>query len=570
MCRTVRRAIPSSALEPTIAHWALDLGTCNTALCRWNEELARPELLVLPNICRQPGGDDPLEAPRVVPSATHVLEDPDFWTRLSRRPFFSKRVFWGREAHIGREAVERNLASARPGFVPTFKSWLGRASTAPLTRVGDRSITARDVARLFLRELFAEVHRATGERIRSLVITAPVEAFESYRAELSGICRSLGVEKLTFCDEPVAAALGYGLGVRARRRVLVVDFGAGTLDLAFVEIAGRDVEAGRCTVLAKAGRPVGGDHVDAWLLEHVCRDVGFPTDTNDAFWRKQMMDEARRVKEMTYARGEEVFHLTPPGGQSQRLTSLPETSVDQARLQRVLEEHHLFDTLQGCLDELHEAAARQGMAIDDVDDVLMVGGSTLLPGVYPLFEARFGRDRVRAWRPFEAVAYGATALAAGAFTNTDFIVHDYAILTYDAKTNEPEYLPIVRKGTRFPTRPDQWRQQLVPTCALGEPETLFKLIICELGTATEDERLFGWDAHGKVHTLKGGAKRLVVPLNDTHPTLGTLDPPHPPSDRKPRLDVAFGVNEQRWLIATIRDIKSGRTLLDGTPVVRLL
>lgn len=559
-----------AAREDAITRWAMDLGTCNTAVCRWNEELARPELVELPGICRIPGGADPMEAPLLIPSATHMVEDPDFWTRLCRRRFFARRFSWGREGWIGRQALERNLANHHPAFVPTFKGWLGRASTVPIAKMKGRSVSAREVAATYLRELFAEVHRTTGERIRDLVITAPVESFESYRAEVAGICKRLGVDRLRFADEPVAAALGYGLSISARKHVLVMDFGAGTLDLALVRLTARDMEQGRCEVLAKAGRPVGGDHVDNWLLDDVAGKLGVKIDD---FWRGQLLDEARRVKETSYVQGREIFHLHPPelGGAAAPVPGVErEIEVDQAYLREVCDQHGLFDTIRSCVDELAEQASAQGFRIDSVDDVLMVGGSTLLPGVYPLFEKRFGRDRVRSWRPFEAVAWGATALAAEAWTHADFIVHEYAILTYDGATGDPRYLPIIERGTRFPTREDHWRNQFVPTCALGEPETIFKLVVCEMGTASDDERLFGWDAQGEVHTLRSGDERLIVPLNESAPALGTLDPPHPPSDRRPRLDVAFGINADRWLIATVRDLHTSKTLMDSTPVVRLL
>ncbi len=493
------------------------------------------------------------------------------WTRMARRSFLAKRVSWGREAWIGRAALEKNLAERDRAFVPTFKRWIGRASTAPIAKVDGRSVSAREVAGAFLRELFAEVHRTTGERIHDLVITAPVESYESYRAELSALTKRLGVKRLRFVDEPVAAALGYGLGLSARRDVLVIDFGAGTLDLAAVRLSARDMEQGRCEVMAKAGRPLGGDHVDNWLLDHVAAEFGAPVDD---FWRGPMLDEARRVKEATYVHGKETFYLRLPDSVINTIRRAqgrtPELEVSQDTLRELCEKNGLYDQLRSCIEEVKVEAAANGLHLDQVSDVLMVGGSTLLPGVYPLFEQAFGRDRVRAWRPFEAVAWGATALAAEAWTHADFIVHDYAILTYDAETNQERYLPVVKRGTRFPTRPDHWRNQFVPTCALGEPETIFKLVVCELGTPTDDERLFGWDAEGKVHALRSGEQRLVVKLNEASPALGTLDPPHQPTDRRPRLDVAFGINAERWLIATVTDLSTSRVLMDGIPVVRLL
>jgi hypothetical protein len=200
----------------------------------------------------------------------------------------------------------------------------------------------------------------------------------------------------------------------------------------------------------------------------------------------------------------------------------------------------------------------------------MVGGSTLLPNVYSLFEERFGRTRVRAWQPFEAVAYGAAVYAGGHALPADFIVHDYALLTYDLKTGEPEYAVIVPRQTRFPTAPDLWKRQLVPTCGLGEPERVFKLVICEIGSGA-GEQGFVWDAAGRVHRVASGAgKNVVVKLNEANPAIGHLEPPHAPSDRAPRLEVSFGINAERWLCSTVYDLRTRRQLLLHEPVVKLL
>ena len=86
------------------------------------------------------------------------------------------------------------------------------------------------------------------------------------------------------------------------------------------------------------------------------------------------------------------------------------------------------------------------------------------------------------------------------------------------------------------------------------------------------ERRFVFDAAGDLHKIGGasGQDEVVVPLNAASPTLGYLDPPHEPQDRRPRLEIAFGVNAERWLVATVNDLKTGKSLMDGEPVVRLL
>jgi molecular chaperone DnaK (HSP70) len=566
-----------------VSRWALDLGTSNTGLARWDEEAHRPRLLGLTEVCRRPSSEDHLEAPRLIPSATEVLPEAElsFFGRLGRGNFWLKRAFWGQHAVIGRPALERNESESRQGYAATFKSALQRAPLRTLTHRDGRQFSGRDVAQLFLRELLRIAREQTGERIRSLTITAPVDSYEIYRAELAGVARRLGIDDLSFVDEPVAAAIGYGVSLAEPRRVLVVDFGAGTLDLALVDLDVRDVVQGSCKVIAKAGRAIGGNTVDRWLLEDFSETLGYKLSPDgpgdEAYWYRLMLAEGRRVKEAIFFAPSDSFNVTPPEDIARfeaRIRGNPGAlRFDRDRLVSILRKRGLYEAVDGCLDQILEQMRGQGMGAEGVDEVLMVGGSTLLPEVFTHFEERFGRDRVRAWQPFEAVAYGACAYAAEAFSQSDFIVHDYAFVTYDPDTHDRRYTTIVPRGTRIPTARDFWTRKLVPTCSLGEPERMFKLVICELGRAADEgERAFVWDEGGRLHKLggKGGEDLLVVELNQSNPTLGRLDPPHAPRDRKPRLQISFGVNSDRWLCAHVVDLKTDKVLLSDEPVVRLL
>src|SRR6266536_434321 len=209
--------------------WALDLGTTNSGLARWDDEAGRPLLVELPAISRKAAATDPLEAPRLVPSAVDFVERPGWVDRLGGWPPLGRHFFVGRRAFIGRQALERNDGHVRPSFVPAFKPALSSESLRPLARVGRRTVSARDAAYAFLREMLREVKRATGRRVHDLVVTSPVTAFETYRAEIQGILGRLGVRHVRFIDEPVAAALGYGISLSRERRVLVVDVGGVTM-----------------------------------------------------------------------------------------------------------------------------------------------------------------------------------------------------------------------------------------------------------------------------------------------------------------------------------------------------
>ena len=564
--------------QATMSGWAIDLGTTNTGVARWDDVTGSPQLLELLELCRKPGAGDPLGAPKLVPSATHLREDTDLATRVGTWPVFASRTFWGRRAWIGRQALERNMVRPLPCYAPTFKPYLASGAMKQIARTGKRSWTARDVAGIFVRELLAEIKRTTGERPRSVVVTTPVDSYEAYRAEVVRLFRRVGVREVHFLDEPVAAAIGYGLGLKRQRHVLVIDMGGGTLDLALVSLSAREMASGSCEVLAKEGRAVGGDLVDRWLLAEICHRLEMPRSMVDEdgpqrFWARLMIAEARRVKEALYFRQSEAFGFVNPDGSSRRETQ-DLLEISQQDLRDVLTRHDLVGTLEACVAGIRDQAARRGLTFDDIDQVLMVGGSTLLPFVYPTIQDAFGREKVRAWQPFEAVVYGAAAFAAGEVTQSDFIVHDYAFVTYDPKTHDPIHTVIVPKGTRFPSRAPVWKRKLVPTCSLGEPEKVFKMVICEVGSDEGGDRRFAWDAEGKLHKLGGAGggtgQSIVVPLNESDPVLGRLDPPHKPSDRNPRLEIAFGVNADRWLIATVRDLQTDKLLMKDEAVVRLL
>lgn len=560
--------------------WALDLGTTNTGVAHWDVAAGRPRLVPLPRLCRKPHGDDPLEAPALVPSVVEFVPARSLIDRIGRWRALERWLLLGRTALIGRPALRRNHALASPSFVPGFKAALASEPTRPLARADGQVATARDATRAFLRELLAELRRETGHRIRQLVATVPVDAYEGYRAQLQELARGVGVRKLRFVDEPLAAALGYGLGIAADRNVLVVDIGGGTMNVALVRLSAGRTTQGQAEMLAKQGRASGGNTVDSWLLEHVCGRMGYAVDGLDEsdemrLWRRLMLAEACRVKEAVFTQPSAEFLLTPPGmcrAVRPGAFGVRPGQVTREDLVEVLRAKGFYAALSGSVEGVLSAATPP-LTADDIHDVLMVGGSTLLPGVFPLLEERFGRHKVRAWQPFEAVAFGAAAFAADRYSQLDFIVHDYAVVTHDPRTHKPVYAVVVPRGTRFPTAPDFWRSQLVPTCSLGVPETLFKLVVCEIGRADGSGRQFTWDAAGDLYKLGGKTGEdgtVVVPLNETSPALGRLDPPHAPRDRRPRLEVAFGVDADRWLVATVRDLLSERQLMDQQPVVRLL
>ncbi len=547
--------------------YAIDLGTTNSVAARWNEKTSSVELLELPGASRGETEGSTIRDEHTVPSALYVGK-PAGWL-FTRRPFL-----------IGKSALDRETFTRHSRVIRNFKPALMRSGHEVLLKCDGEAFTARDAARIFLKEMVSLIRLRDGRPPRRMTFSVPVESYEPYRAHLKQISRALGITRFTLIDEPVAAAIGYGLRIDVPQKVLVFDFGGGTLDLALVEMGDPISRAGRCVVIAKEGAPLGGNTVDRWLVDHFCARTGYSFDTEDTtgglVWNSLLLEEARRIKESLFLKERETFFLVPPKEYQSFETRLfteqkkldAGMDVSRADLVEVLTRRGMYAAIQSTLDRLMEAARRRGIGPADIDSVLMVGGSSLLPGIYPLLERTFDRSKVQSWQPFNAVAYGACIFGADKVTTSDFIVHDYAFVTHDPKTLKPEYNVIVPRSTPFPTPADFWKRRLTPTCSRGVPERIFKLLICEIGRKQSGYQEFVFDGKGTLSEL-GDGQSLVIPLNEDDPVLGTLSPPHKPGDRTARLEVSFMVNKERWLCATVRDLLTGSLLLDREPVVRL-
>ncbi|NUP98671.1 MAG: Hsp70 family protein [Armatimonadetes bacterium] len=546
--------------------WAFDLGTTNSALAVWNEERAEPEMVALPEISRE----TILTETPILPSCVFLYHGQTWGDRLGRLPAIERRWLLGRQAYIGNVALEMNYDGRSPNYVESFKPMLARESTRVMSRVDGRAFNARGIARIFLREALRAVQEHRHERIRDLTVTVPVDSFETYRAELREIAGQLGIRRFQTLDEPVAAALGYGLNTEREMTLLVMDFGGGTLDLAVVRTTGPGEAGTPAEVIAKQGLELGGNNVDVWLLEHFARSLGIePRIWRGTEWYQALLDEAQRLKEQLYAQEKATLMLSDRIMVELGLRGKERPTLSREGLVELLASSGLYRDLELALERLLHEVAAKGIGKEDIDEVLICGGSSLLPEVHAVFEREFGRPRLRDWLPFEAVAYGACVFAAGHKVQ-DYIRHDYALLTFDRETKKQEYPVIIPRGTIYPTAGAIWEDYFTPTCPRGEPANEFELRIFELGRAATAQREIGYDENGRLRVLeRGDSLPNTICLNETDPTLGRLRPPHPPERRDARLKISFGINGDRYLTATVHDLLASQLLMDNQPVVKL-
>ncbi|PMB05570.1 molecular chaperone DnaK, partial [Fischerella thermalis CCMEE 5328] len=190
---------------------AIDFGTSNTVIARWNPVTQESETLNLPGLSVQQSLNPPL-----IPSLVYV-EDA---TKA--------------QVLVGQQVRDRGLDLKNdPRFFRTFKRGIGTDIQGFLPELDGQIVTFEQVGQWFLNQVITQLAPMQGG-LESLVLTVPVDSFEAYRYWLGKVCQALPVEQVRILDEPTAAALGYGMA--DQEVILVIDFGGGTLDLSLVQL----------------------------------------------------------------------------------------------------------------------------------------------------------------------------------------------------------------------------------------------------------------------------------------------------------------------------------------------
>ncbi len=529
-------------------HWSIDLGTTNTLIARWMGTHA--ETVPLEKICEyEPAWQTPL-----VPSAI-FFEDQN-------------NGYIGHQALAAEEVMRATYSGRLTPLARAFKRTLARSSSQHVAECNHNGITARQCATVFMKELLNETNIRERELARDavprwnlprrfvawarreglvndLTMTVPVESYEAYRMELHNISRKLGVQTFKTIDEPVAAALGYGVDLTDDRNLLVVDFGGGTLDIALVRTnlsqtpgdRSKGVGHRKAELIAARGMNLGGETVDEWVTDMACKKLNFHADKMFGVIRSQAEGVKKELSGKVLTTDQTYF----------RMPGMDPLNVSRAEFLDTLQSRGLYTMMERIADATLEDAQHR-MSSFDIDAILLVGGSTLLPGVRDLFERLFGAHRVHYWEPFEAVVKGAAIYGAGYFVD-QIIHHDYAIKVFNDEKQRTEYELLIRRGTPYPTS-DGFQTRFY---AVAPRQKEFSIPVCEVGYA--GRLSLGWKRRGNGNDYwlptEEEETECVVTLNE-----GDLLQVVPPGQEvtKARLRIDFTIDEQRHLVAEIFDM----------------
>lgn len=531
----------------TTTSYAIDFGTSNTVIARWNAATDTAELVKLPGLSQQLRSLPPL-----IPSLVYV-EDAQIAKIIA-----------------GQTVRDRGLDFANnPRYFRSFKRGIGTEIQGFLPELDGRNLSFEQIGEWFLQELINNLRGETGENLQSLVLTVPVDSFESYRNWLMGVCQSLMVEQIRILDEPTAAALGYGAA--DQELLLVIDFGGGTIDLSLVQLSPKTTEnqgyilkwgkkmLGESTnqrknlarVIAKAGDNLGGADIDNWLVDYFQTTQELPKSILTT-----RLAERLKIKLTSTTEAKEVYF-------NDETLETYELALDRDRFENILKQQRFFERLDNLMTQVLQQARRNGVETQDINSVLLVGGSVQIPAVQNWVKQYFDEAKIRNDHNFEAIATGALQVSRTVEVK-DFLYHSYGIRYWNRQTSSHSWHSIIKTGQPYPTE----RPIELILGASNPNQSSIELIIGELGQETSNTEVY-FDGDRLVTRLGASANNSVQALNDREGarTIAQLNPlGNPGSDR---LKLLFSVDSKRYLRITVEDLLTQETLQNNYIVVKL-
>ena len=538
---------------------AIDFGSSNTLIARWNIATNQPETLIFANLNR------PAPLNGLVPSLVYVQNAQAEIVEIGQRI-----IDQGKDRPQPRlfNQIKRRLV-ANVNYVPTLDGV---------------KITPEWLGNQFLRELSKEL-RSQQIFASEIILTAPVQSYEKYLRWLEDSSTDIfapnlptvQMPRIRILDEPTAAALGYE-AIAPSALVLVIDFGGGTLDLSLVRLPkseniakwGDQIGVNRnewtehkAEVITKTGYTIGGEDIDQWLVQDYLASREEIADTNgvaNLSILKFLMERIKITLSETEIASEIFFDLTTQ-------TAI-EITYTRQQLEKLLEVKGFYRVIQLAIDELINRSFNKGILKGDIKQILLVGGCTLIPSVCSFVENYFKMGKVYSHRPFEAIAHGALMLSQG-LALQDYLFHSYAIRYWDRSAEQWKYQQLFRRGQVYPTRRPV--EILLRATQPNQPE--IALTIGEMESRPIGAAEISFDGDRIVMQFGQKAKDTFKPLQEDAngegmpQAIALLNPlGQPDCDR---LKVLFSISDKRELLVTAIDLLTQRQLLTDYPVAKL-
>ena len=350
----------------------------------------------------------------------------------------------------------------------------------------NKDYSPEEISAMILQKMKLDAEKFLGESVTKAVITVPAYFNDSQRQATKDAGRIAGLEVLRIVNEPTAAALAYGLDKKTNETILVWDLGGGTFDVSILEVGDGIFE-----VKSTAGDThLGGDDYDQRIVDHIAsefkRDQGIDLK-KDRQALQRLIEAAEKAKiELS-----QVFETT---------ISLPFITADQTgpkhletKITRAKFEELTADLTERCKGPFRQAIADAKLSIDDIDEVVLVGGATRMPVIQNLVKNLTGREPHRGVNPDEVVAVGA-AIQAGVLSGEvkDIVLLDVTPLSLGIETLGGVFTRLIERNTTIPTR----KSQIFSTAADGQTSVDIHVLQGEREFARDNRTLGRFTLHG--------------------------------------------------------------------------
>jgi molecular chaperone DnaK len=347
-------------------------------------------------------------------------------------------------------------------------------------KAGDQTFTPPEVSAKVLRSLKESAEAYLGHKVNKAVITVPAYFNDAQRQATKDAGQIAGLEVMRIINEPTAAALAYGLEKKAQEKIVVFDLGGGTFDVSVLEVAD-----GVFRVISTNGDThLGGDDFDQTLINHVA----------DQFKKEQGID--LRKDTMALQRLQEACEKAKKELSSAQSTdiNLPFITADasgpkhlQVTITRAQFEQMCDSLVERCRGPVVQALKDAKLDPKDIDEVVLVGGSTRIPKVQELVKKLFSKEPHKGVNPDEVVALGA-AIQGGVLGGDvqDVLLLDVTPLSLGIETEGGLFTKLVERNTTVPTE----RKQVFSTAADNQTAVTVSVYQGERPMA-KDNRLLG-------------------------------------------------------------------------------